>query len=81
MDSLEQQVKDLVRELGDLPPDFDGAANLYLDLGVPSVKAMQLLMDLEDRFGVQIPDDQFVEAISLDKLTSLMRSLVEAKLA
>ena len=79
MDTLQQELRQLVAELGEIPTDFDATANLYLDLGVPSVKAMQLLMDLEDRFDVRVPDDQFVEAVTLHKLTEMMRTLMAEK--
>jgi acyl carrier protein len=81
MDQLQQELRTLVAELGEIPPDFDGKANLYLDLGVPSMKAMQLLMDLEDKYGVRIPDDQFVDAVSLEKLTALISGLMAEKSA
>ena len=77
MSDLGEQLRDLIITSAGLPPNFDSKANLYLDLGVPSVKAMQLLLDLEDRFGVQIPDEQFVEATSLDALSVMMQTLLK----
>lgn len=38
-------------------PDQD-----YYEAGVTSVMALPLLMELEERFGVSIPDDRFVAA-------------------
>ncbi len=72
---MEQQLRHLLVELCQLPADFDPAANLYFDLGVPSVKAIELLLQLEERFGVQIPDEQFVEAVSLEKLAAMMENI------
>jgi acyl carrier protein len=79
MENLSQNLRSLLMEIAELPPDFSAGANLYLDLGVPSVKAMQLLMELEDRFEVQIHDEQFIEATSLDTLTDLMNNLLTSK--
>jgi acyl carrier protein len=79
MSEINEQLRSLVIEIAGLPPAFDGAANLYLDLGVPSMKAMQLLMELEERFGVSVPDEDFVDAASLDALTALMKRLTSAK--
>jgi acyl carrier protein len=76
---MEQKLRELLVQLCQLPPDFDRAAHLYLDLGVPSVKAMELLVELEDRFGVQVPDEQFVEATSLEKLTAMMEGIEGAR--
>jgi acyl carrier protein len=69
---MEEKLRQLLVELCQLPSDFDRSAHLYFDLGVPSVKAIELLMQLEEQFGVQVPDEEFVEAVSLEKLTSMM---------
>jgi len=79
MSEMKEQLRNLIAGIGGLAPDFDGAANLYLDLGVPSMKAMQLLMELEERFGVSVPDEEFVDAVSLDALAGLMQHLVETR--
>ena len=78
---LEDELRQMVAEIGEIAPAFDPQANFYLDLGVPSMKAMQLLMQLEDRYGVQVPDDQFVEATSLKSLTAMMAQLGAGKAA
>ena len=68
-------MRQILVEVCGLPPDFDSTAHLYFTLGVPSVKAMLLLMVLEERFGVQVPDEQFVEAVTLKKLTAMVEGL------
>jgi acyl carrier protein len=34
----------------------------FYEAGVSSISALQLLMDLEDAFGISVPDDQFISA-------------------
>ncbi len=75
MDNIEAKVRETVSRIASLPPDISGDANLYFDLGVASVHALQLLSDLEGEFGVSIPDEEFVEATSISQLSALMRSL------
>jgi acyl carrier protein len=75
MQNLQTQLRRLISEIADMPGDFAADAHLYLELGIPSVKAMQLLMELEERYGVQVPDDEFVEATSLQALTGMMARL------
>jgi len=75
-----QQVTEQLRamilvENTELAPDFSSAADLYLDLGLPSVQAMLLLQTCEETYAISIPDDQFVEATTLDKLATLVVSL------
>ena len=78
---LEAELRQLVAAIGEIPPSFDPNANFYLDLGVPSMKAMQLLMELEEKYGVPVPDDEFVEATSLTSLTAMMSRLGAGKAA
>jgi len=75
MDPIETKVRAIVAGISNLPADMPAQANLYLDLGVASVHALQLLTELEEQFGVAIPDDRFVEATSINDLTALMTSL------
>ena len=72
---MEEELRQIVSEVCGIASDFDRTADLYFTLGVPSMKAMLLLMALEERFGMQIPDSQFVEAVSLEKLTALLQGL------
>jgi acyl carrier protein len=72
-------LRELICEHGALAPDFDPTANLYLDLGLPSMKAMLLLAEIEDKFGVAVPDDDYVVAASLDALAALVGRLVSER--
>ncbi len=76
MDSIESRVRQIVSEVTGLNPDIPGDDNLYLDLGVASVHALQILAELEDRFGISVPDEDFVEATSIRQLASVIRTLV-----
>ncbi|MGA8029516.1 MAG: phosphopantetheine-binding protein [Bryobacteraceae bacterium] len=75
-DQLKDELRSIVASIGGISPDFDSKAHLYNDLGVPSVKALHLLLALEERYGISIQDDEFVEATSLESLHSLMARLV-----
>jgi acyl carrier protein len=72
---MEQKLREIVVEACGIAPDFDRTAHLYFTLGVPSVKAMLLLMVIEEQFGIQVPDEQFVEAVTLEKLTAMVEGL------
>ena len=75
MESTLDTLRSMLVDLAALPEDFDQNADLYLELGVPSVKAMELLFRLEEQFGISVPDDQFVEATSLAKLGQMIVAL------
>jgi acyl carrier protein len=76
MNDIGLKIRTILTGIAGLPSDADADADLYLDLGVASFHALQLLQELEESFSVGIPDDQFVEATSLNKLTSMMSNLI-----
>lgn len=63
----------VVREIGGLAglaPDQD-----FYDAGFSSVRALDLLLELETRFGVSVPDDGFAAARTAEALHTLVGSL------
>jgi acyl carrier protein len=75
LETLKSDLRHLLMEVTALPDGFDETADLYGDLGVGSMKAMELLMALEERYGVRVPDEKFIEATSLDRLTLMIGQL------
>ena len=75
METLKSELRQLLTELAELPEGFDEKADLYSDLGMASMKGMELLMTLEERYGVRVPDEEFIEATSLERLAGMMRRL------
>jgi acyl carrier protein len=53
-----------------IDPDQD-----FYDAGFVSVNALPLLIELEDRFSVVIPDDRFINARTPRALSELVSSL------
>lgn len=56
--------------LSHLEPDQD-----YFDAGVTSVMALPLLLEVEDRFQVSLPDDQFIAVRTARSLSDLVRTI------
>ena len=52
------EVNEVVRRIGKLAA-LDADQDMY-DAGVSSVVALKLLLELEERFGVSLPDEQFM---------------------
>lgn len=75
MDTLKAELRQILTELASLPEGFDEKADLYSDLGMASIQAMQLLMELEERYGVTVPDEEFIEATSLERLANMIQRL------
>ncbi|EFH8132036.1 acyl carrier protein [Escherichia coli] len=55
MDYILSCLQDLVENGVEIKPDSDLVNDLVNDLGLESIKVMDLLMMLEDRFDISIP--------------------------
>jgi acyl carrier protein len=57
-------------------PDQD-----FYEAGVTSVQSLPLLLELEERFQVTIPDDQFVAARSARRLSEMIQDISKGECA
>jgi acyl carrier protein len=64
-----------IGEIAGVQPDQD-----FYDAGFVSVNALPLLMELEDRFGVTIPDELYINARTARALNELLTSLQQTSL-
>ncbi|MGB2697633.1 MAG: acyl carrier protein [Candidatus Zixiibacteriota bacterium] len=56
--SVEQQVKEIiVEQLGVDPAQVSDEASFVDDLGADSLDTVELVMALEEKFGLEIPDE------------------------
>jgi acyl carrier protein len=56
---IEQRVKDIiVEQLGVKPDQVTPAAKFIEDLGADSLDTVELIMALEEEFGIEVPDEQ-----------------------
>jgi acyl carrier protein len=68
-------LRQLLTELAHLPEGFDEKADFYSDLGMASIQAMELLLELEERYDIKVPDEEFIEATSLEGLARMIQRL------
>lgn len=64
---------DVIQEVAGISvpdPDQD-----FYDAGVTSVMALPLLMELEGRFEISVPDDQFIPARTARQLHSVVSEI------
>ncbi len=75
LDAVLNAIRD-VTGVSQLLPDQD-----FYEAGVTSVQSLPLLLELEDRFQVTIPDDQFVAARSARRLSEMIQNLSKRECA
>ena len=65
MDVFEKVKEIIVSELNVKPEQVTLEANLKEDLGADSIDAVQIIMDLEDEFGITVDEDQAQEMLTV----------------
>ena len=74
--SLDQRVKEIiVEQLGVKPEQVVPEAKFIEDLGADSLDTVELVMALEEEFGVEVPDEQ---AEKLQSVGDVMKYIEEA---
>jgi seryl-tRNA synthetase len=72
-DSLDRRVRAVVRRVApELEGSFSPTADLYRELGVKSVSALDLLLALEQEFGITLDDEAFGEARTVKTLATMI---------
>jgi acyl carrier protein len=78
--AIEERVRAAVHKVAPhVASGFRGSADLYREVGVKSLTALELLLCLEDDLGVQIDDEAFGDARSVDRLVSYLGSVLEQR--
>ena len=71
----DRQVREILAEVAGIARDAEGGAHLYADLGIESVDAMRILVALEERLDVRIPDEVWLDATSIADISRLVGRL------
>jgi acyl carrier protein len=66
------QVSQVVAASAKVKPPYTGGEHLYNELGLESVQALNLLLALEERFGVTLNDQEFIRCTTVASLAELI---------
>jgi acyl carrier protein len=72
---VEATIRTILERISKLEPGFSAQADIFRDLGVKSAAALDLLLSLEEEFGITIGDDAFGDARTTEKLVALVNGL------
>jgi acyl carrier protein len=73
--SIEARIRGIIKRVARVDGEYGSGADLFRELGVKSVVALDLLLSLEEEFGVAIADEAFGEARSVGALVALVEAL------
>lgn len=71
---------DIIKELNEIAKEYRGedpgikAGDTFADLGFDSLDRVELVMAIEDKFGITFPDDVNVETV--DELVAMIEELM-----
>jgi acyl carrier protein len=85
MDDVRERLKETIAKALELkqPPETIKGDHLIEELGISSVDALEVLIWVENDFGVQIADEDLSQELvdSLDKLAAYVEARTEAQVA
>lgn len=72
-ETVHGRIRDILRRVARLEGAYGAETDLYRELGVRSIAAIDLLLSLEEEFGVTIADEAFARARSVSALAGLVQ--------
>lgn len=80
MKDLEATLVEMIARSAKVDPQaIDPDADLFMDLGIDSLEGLKILAQLEERFGVLIPDHELMEMNTLRKIRAAIERSHAAK--
>ena len=72
------EVKEILAEQLDIDPEtIEMTSNLQTDLGADSLDAIDIVMSIEDQYGIEAPDSVIENMRSVEDIVSFIENNVE----
>ncbi|MBO9537894.1 acyl carrier protein [Herbaspirillum sp.] len=80
MEIKNSEIKEIVEIALDREIDeFSMSANFYETYGMDSLGAVALVVEIQKRYDVRIPDERMPDVSTGDQLTAIVKELLKAK--
>ena len=77
MSSIEERVKKVIAESLGIDGDFETNSSFKDDLGADSLESVEVVMSLEDEFGIHIPDEEAEKMTTVADLITYVEKNIE----
>ena len=77
MNLKEKLIEMVAQNLGIDQMDVQMESNFLNDLGADSLDTVELVLELEDEFGIDIPDDQAAKLLTVGDVYSYLDNVVD----
>lgn len=72
---MEETLRNIVAQIAEVEPEFANSANLRDELYVDSVRALELLFEIEKQLGAKVPENRFGQVQTFQDLLNVVTSL------
>lgn len=79
-DNIEQEMKELIANvIGREPDELKPETNFWKDLGVDSIKAIEITVAIERKYKVSVRDEQIPKITTVGEAINVVREALEKK--
>jgi acyl carrier protein len=72
---MDQTLRNIVAKIAETAADFPTTANLRDDLNVDSVRALELIFEVEREFSIRVPEQRYGEVRTFADLLQVVGAL------
>jgi acyl carrier protein len=72
---MEQTLRQIVAKIAETAPDFDAGASFRDALNIDSVRALEVVFEIEKVFKISVPEERYAEVKNFNDLFGLVSSI------
>lgn len=79
-DNLEREINRIISDVIEVEPEkVTSEARFIEDLGMDSIKTIELIVAIEERFGISIRDEEMPKITTLKQAVDLAKKIIEKR--